>query len=182
MKNLLIYGPAQWVEIGGKRYGVHTDFRNWLKIEILINEENPKNFAEILKLCYKDTLPPNLSLAMEGVMKFYSGGEKTVGSKRPVYDFNNDWMYIFCDFYSKYRINLLNDSLHWEVFKALFAGLDETSLSGKIMNIRSMDLGKISDKNERRKYMRLKHAFRLNKEDTEDIFGGEAFEQRGKTT
>ncbi len=54
-------GYPECIVVDNKKYAVHTDFRNWIKIDELIfgGSLTDKSLAEILALCYKK-LPPNV--------------------------------------------------------------------------------------------------------------------------
>ena len=51
--------------------------------------------------------------------------------------------------------------LHWWKFKALFNGLNEDNKLIKIMGYRSIDLRKISDKDEKQRYRELQKLYAL---------------------
>jgi len=61
----------------------------------------------------------------------------------------------------QYKIDLNYTNMHWWKFKALFQGLSDNTLMVKIMGYRSIDLGKIKDKEEKARYKKLKKIYAL---------------------
>lgn len=161
-----------YIEIGGKKYDIYTNFKNWLKIDRIaknLKHGSNSDIAEIIKLCYKSTLPPTVREAMDGILEFYSG---TIGKNAycpdnthecRLFDFEIDADTIFCDFLRIYGINLCHSDMHWHVFLALFSGLDDNSALGRIMYIRGLDLSQIENEALRKKYRALKHRYSLKK-------------------
>ena len=58
--------------------------------------------------------------------------------------------------------------LHWWKFKSLFEGLNEENQICKIMGYRSIDLSKIKDKEERKRYKKIKQQWALKDDRTEE--------------
>lgn len=140
----------------GVRYPVHTDFRNWIRIETLLSrgEPTPEQLADALYLCYDGCLPPNIDAACRGLFDFYACGKKKSeksgkASKNNIYDFDFDAEYIYSAFLSQYKVDLQNSNLHWWTFRALFAALDESNRIVEIMGYRAADISKIKDKKQR---------------------------------
>ena len=75
--NILTDRLPESVEVDGKEYAVHTDFRNWIQFEIVFSggSMDEAKFMKMLELCYID-LPPSLGSAVQSMFWFYSGGEK----------------------------------------------------------------------------------------------------------
>ena len=70
--NILIDGLPESVEIDGKEYMIHTDFRNWIQFEILFSDGgsiDEAKFMKMLELCYID-LPPSLGSAIYVLVLF----------------------------------------------------------------------------------------------------------------
>lgn len=168
--NLLLDPLPDYVEADGRRYRVYTGYRNWIKMELAMNDArlSPEQRAvRLLSLCYPpDGLPPDISAAFDMLMEFYRGGEaqesqggeeKTAG--KPVYSFLEDGNLIYSEFFLR-GIDLQKTDLHWWQFKALFSRLLGTPYK-EIVGYRAMDLSGIKDKQQRRHYARMKAAFRL---------------------
>lgn len=167
------------VEVDGKKYRVHTDFRRWLELGRMMSDRSlpmERKIVDALVLCYPhDSLPPSLEGAVNSMLRFYTGGKKPPSEgktpekkKKPIYDFEYDAEYIYAAFMGQYGIDLTTASLHWYQFKALFMGLDENCKMCKIMEYRSIDLSKIKDKEQKAFYRKMKQAYRLPDMRTEE--------------
>ena len=161
-----------FVEVDGKRYGVHTDFKVWLKFSDIISDRDmptEQKVIESLKLCYlRGSLPNNAEGAVKAMLAFYAGeqkkpqtGEGKKSNKTPVYDFEYDAEYIFAAFLAQYGIDLTETDMHWHKFKALFLGLGEESKICKIMEYRAMDLSKVKSKEQKAFYRKMQRIYRL---------------------
>lgn len=146
--NLLLDLAPQSVEIGGHSYEFDADFRNFIKLELLFDEEDLPDEARLwmaLNLFYPK-IPDDYIAAMQKVINIYSyaANEKSKssgsGSQMRIYSFEYDADYIFAAFMADYRIDLNEiDFLHWWKFRALFAGLKPDNLICKIMECRATD-------------------------------------------
>ena len=187
MSSILTSGLPDGVEIGGRKYKIHTSFRNWLEIDRILfdtAEELPEEGAPLSKrsmeyitaLCYKE-LPKNLSEAYSGMIAFYQPDEERkknaknhekrqkknekISSGGRGYSFYYDADAVFADFLRFYNINLAVQDLHWHEFRALFYNLPSESRIKQIINIRTIKLSDIKDKKERAKYRELKEIWAL---------------------
>ena len=62
----------------------------------------------------------------------------------------------------QYKIDLQDIKyLHWWKFKAMFDGLNENTKMAEIMSYRAMDISKIKDKEEKKRYKNLQEAYSL---------------------
>ena len=69
----------------------------------------------------------------------------------------------------QYKIDLNSiEYMHWWKFKALFEGLTENTQIVKIMGYRAMDLSKIKDKEEKKRYKKLQREYALPDDRTEE--------------
>ena len=87
-----------------------------------------------------------------------SSGKKTV---KKIYDYEHDSEIIFASFMKSYNINLQRDNLHWWEFKSLFDNIDEDSKLYKIMEIRSVNLSQVKDKDKKNYYKKMKDLYKL---------------------
>ncbi len=166
--NILTDALPDFVTLYGKKYPIHTDFKNWLRIACILEEEDlnqPKVLAEVLKLCYKDTLPPNHISAMLGVMSFLNRDTdfsvSQDGKKERICSFSKDASIIYSAFYSKYGIDLTNESMHWYKFCALFEALADDNPFKTVLKIRSTDEREIKDAKSRKKLAKLKSKYQI---------------------
>lgn len=78
-----------------------------------------------------------------------------------VYDFDEDFEYLWGAFLSEYGIDLAECSMHWWKFRALMMSLSEDCRFSKILAYRSMDTSKIENREVRRFYEKMKRRLSL---------------------
>lgn len=165
--NILTDVLPDFVTIFDIQYPVHTSFRNWLNILALLEQESQdaKQTAEALKLCYKDTLPPNIVSAFLGMLTFLNRGtDFSVSPNRKeaqLFSFSQDADIIYATFYRQYGIDLTKEDMHWYTFCTLLSSLSEENPFATVLKIRSMDETQIKDRTRRRKIAELKDKFSL---------------------
>lgn len=159
---------------------VNTNFRSFILFELLMQDKKISNKDKIiltLNLFY-ETTPTDLKKAIDGIMWFYTRGKKIKDNtndnsnnnrKKRVYSFEYDADYIYAAFLDQYNIDLNEiDYLHWFKFKALFEGLKDENKICEIMGYRAVDINKIKDKEEQKKYRKLQKEWALPDERTEE--------------
>lgn len=152
MTNLFCREPPTAYEYGGKRYEINSDFRCWIRFELLISDEDisPREKRGVLERIAFQTVPPDPKL-WEFILWFYQCGKvpqksenKGGGSKKQaaVYSFEYDDGYIFSAFLEQYGIDLTSiEYLHWWKFRSLFRGLHDCKFTD-IMGYRSEKIDK----------------------------------------
>ncbi|MBU3126741.1 bacteriophage Gp15 family protein [Clostridium tagluense] len=168
--NILIDLLPQIVEIEGIGYNINSDFRTSMLFELMMadNDLDDKEKIEQALLLYYPKLPKNINLAMDQLLWFYRCGKDIVipsgngkGKSNQIYSFDFDDGYIYSAFLDQYSIDLQDADLHWWKFKALFKSLKEDNEIVKIMGYRSMDLGKIKDKEQKLHYKNMKDLYKI---------------------
>ena len=165
------------MEVAGQEYPVRTDFRVWLKFEEILNsvEPLPEKILDVIMLCLPEgndrKLPPTMEELFDGLFGFYSCNfskeneqkEKKDNTKSVMtFSFQYDAEYVYAAFLAQYSIDLVDiPYLHWHKFLALFKGLEDKCRIMQIMGYRSIDLSEINDKKQRKMYSRLKDAYSL---------------------
>lgn len=164
---------------------IRTDFRECIKFELLMQDKDISNENKVylaLNLFYKD-IPTDTDKAIEDILWLFVGEEIKTNTKSnnnskktQIYSFDYDSKYIYTSFLQQYNINLNTiEYLHWWEFKALFEGLSDKTKIVEIMGYRSIDLGKIKDKEEKQRYKKLKELYKLpdlrTQEEKERDFG-----------
>lgn len=152
-------------------YIISADFRNSIKFELLMQDNT---ITEQLKLSialnlYYEEIPQDLDKALKDIIWFYKGDkeekkstQKQEKKQKQIYSYEFDDEYIYSAFLQQYNIDLNEiDYLHWWKFKALFQGLNDNTQFVKIMSYRSVDLGKIKDKEEKKRYKELQKLYAL---------------------
>ena len=172
------------IEVAGQEYPVRTDFRVWLSFEEILNRDRPlrEKILEIILLCIPDgedrRLPPSMEELFEALGRFYAAGfykdneqKKKKDNTKGVmtFSFEQDAEYIYAAFLAQYGIDLIDiPYLHWHKFQALLKGLEEKCRIMQIIGYRSIDLSEIKDKEQRERYRRLKEAYSLPDNRTEE--------------
>ena len=139
-------------EYGGRVYEMQTDFREWIKFELLLTDIDIPIADKVSRLTeiIFPTVPPDEQL-WEFILWFYKCGRespkvktKSVRAKKQtaVYSFEHDDGYIFAAFMEVYGIDLVDvPYLHWWKFKAMFRSLHDCKITD-IMGYRSEDTDK----------------------------------------
>lgn len=173
--NLLIDEVPTTVIIDDVEFEINSDFRISMMFELLINDPELSERERLYQtlILYYPIIPSNLEAAVDKIMWFYkcgkeeqeennntnkSSGKKTV---KKIYDYEHDSEIIFASFMKSYNINLQRDNLHWWEFKSLFDNIDEDSKLYKIMEIRSVNLNQIKDKDKKNYYKKMKDLYKL---------------------
>ena len=177
-------------EITPNGFKIKTDFRQAIKFELLMQDRTINDEEKVilaLNLFYNETI--DINKQVEDMTWFYLKGKKIEelktskeGNNQQIYSFEYDADYIFSAFLETYNIDLNKTSMHWWKFKAMFEGLNEKTKLVEVMGYRAIDLSKIKDKEEKKRYKNLKKIYQLpdmrTAEEKEADFG-KAFWQKG---
>lgn len=152
---------------------VNTDFRSFILFELLMQEKDIPNNQKIitaLNLFY-EKIPCNIEKAIKTILWFYTLGkeeknkktkDKKKETKKQIYSFEHDADLIYSAFLDQYGIDLNEiEYLHWWKFRTLFYGLKQENKICEIMGYRAIDVSKIKDKEERKRYIKLQNQYAL---------------------
>ncbi len=176
--NLILDQIPDFLEVGGEKIPINTDFRTWIRFdEALFWSDKPmeERLYSALHICYDGKIPADITGAVHAAIGFYAHKDtqiKSIGENsqneqqnstrgKQTYSFTYDASLIYAAFLAQYRIDLTKDDMHWWLFRALFEGLTDENKICKVMEIRSIDLSKIKDKEQKAHYRRLKRIYRL---------------------
>ena len=163
-----------YVEVRGKRCRIVTDFREWIKLVELLDDEGVpgRKKAELLLQWYIDC-PEDTEEAIYKLGEFLAGNvlypepKKTDSSKsesEPVFSYTEDAGCIFAAFLEYYGIDLERVRyMHWWKFLILFEGLPEQAEIKQRMMYRKADLNSIKDKDERKRVKEIKKRVALHR-------------------
>lgn len=158
--------------IDGYEYPVNSDFRTMIQFEVMMFDEDlsdKERITQALELFYREC-PHDIAQAIDRLLWFYRCGKdeesnaKTSGggSGERIYSFTHDDAYIFSAFLNQYAINLQEiEYLHWWQFRAMFKSLNDSQEFVKIMRFRAMDLSKITDKEQKAYYKKMKEIYKI---------------------
>lgn len=174
------------VIIDGKEVEIVTDFRDYIKLIDMLKDPDLSQGEKIQLLSeyFLDPVQVNPE-AIQTLAEFISmasfqlrQGAQHQGKDKPVFSWQYDYPYILSGFLQDYRIDLETiPYLHWWKFRMLFDGLSEkTEIKQRIM-YRSIDLGTIKDKDERKRIRRIQAVIALPENYVTDFDIGEAFAQ-----
>lgn len=123
------------VEIEGRVYSIHTDFRKWLRF--LEDVENMTDEGIEVSYLFKNDMPCRCDVA--SLMVFANPRNEVPrgkGTDAIILDYTIDSDYIVAGFWEHYKIDLTGiEYLHWHLFLALLRGL--TIQLREIMQYRS---------------------------------------------
>ncbi len=176
--SIILNPMPDFLEVGGEKIFIDTDFRTWIRFdEALFWNDKPieERIYSALDICYDGNIPADINSAVHAAIGFYAHKDtqiKSIGENsqnehqsstrgKQTYSFTHDASLICAAFLSQYRIDLTKDDMHWWLFRALFEGLTDENKICKVMEIRSIDLSKIKDKEQKAHYRRLKRIYRL---------------------
>ena len=179
--NILTEPLPTHIEISGEKYPINTDFRTWIKFEELFLDTKipaPERLVRAIELCFdfkkQKKFPKKAKETAEALLGFYSCNSRAKPSGKksaPLYSFSEDGGYIYAAFLAQYGIDLTTALIHWWQFCALFSSLDDKQKICEIMRIRSTDLLKIKNPEQRKQLRRLKNIYSLGKKAEIDIAG-----------
>lgn len=145
--SILIDSLPTGYEFGGRVYEMRTDFRDWIRFELLLTDEDipvPDKTQSLIGMIFP-VIPPDKKL-LDHILWFYQCGKKPPevsgkksGSKKQaaVYSFEHDDCYIYSAFMELYGIDLVEiPYLHWWKFKSMFLSLHDCKIT-EIMGYRS---------------------------------------------
>ena len=168
-----------------------TDFREYIKLLDMLNDEDVKGYEKILFLRqYFLREPKNIDEAITKLTDFVSlkdvngayteesgeGEDTEIEEPKSLFSFALDYPYILAGFWQDYGIDISEIKyLHWWKFRQLFDGLSEkTEIKQRIM-YRSIDLSTIKDKDERRRIEKIQRSIRLPESELTEYDIGNAF-------
>lgn len=177
MNRFVLDALPETLSVDGRALSIDTDFRTWIRFEQMLKENVPDAWKVdvAVYMCFgKSAEIVNLAEAMNQIYLFYCIGRderkpKTTKNTRKrdlrpkrIYDYEYDMPLIYGAFLSQYHVNLQSISqLHWWEFKAMFNSLADDQEIKKVMGYRAVDLGKIKNKAEHKRYAELQEYWRL---------------------
>lgn len=168
MLNVLLDGfPESY-----KGYTINTDFRVGILLTLLQEDETIDDELkgwQMLNLLYKDVVPEDSQIALDGLIWFLSCGRSEMYfeddedadiSQDKALDFTVDHLDIWAAFKS-IGVDLEKEQIHWFKFVSLLGCLGECTLTQK-MQFRTTDLTKMKG-DTRSYYLKLKNKYKVRK-------------------
>lgn len=180
----LFYEPfPDCIEADGERYGILTDFREWLRFHDLMTETEIDGYTKALLMAEWLEEPPEIVTEdiireltafarADGLFPARRGEESEESPHPPWFDFRIDGCWIAGDFLRFYGIDLLGtEYLHWWKFCALLSALPDDSMTMKRIAYRSANLNDIKNPDERRRVTRIQRRIAIPYKMDDDMIG-----------
>lgn len=164
----------QCVKVGNQKYPINTDYKVSLKCLNIINDNTISDTERTLAVIYTlfGFIPKDEEISeFIRLSEMYLGcGETQVEhlERKKDMDFDYDFKYMVASFMSDYRINLVDEDMHWYQFVNLLQGLTEESILSRIRELRNYDLSEIKDQKQRSKIIEAQKSVELPEEITEE--------------
>lgn len=158
-------------------FKIKYNYKQGIKFELLM-QDNTLDKDEKVKLAlnifyYKKDLQQiknveEIKNRINDIIWFYKCGkdEKTSQNnenrrEKQIYSYEFDADKIYSAFIQQYNKDLQKENLHWWQFRSMFESLTSETQIVEIMGYRAMDLSKIKDKEERKRYRKLQRIYAL---------------------
>lgn len=170
------------VEVAGVALDVRTDFRDWIRFALLLSDKEITDRDKLSLLPCWFVSPPEIFTALHlmALRGFYAASEldpdRDAGEEEepypgpPCFDWQYDARYVLGDFRHYYGIDLMQESLHWWAFRALFTALPPESRCMERIYYRTADLSLLSE-GERKRIRRIRAAIALPFEMSDEMIG-----------
>ena len=168
--NLLCDKAPETMNLSEKSYKINTDFRVWIKFELLLSNGIDDNtiLRDVQTAIFCDDIPQMDNACVDAILWFYRCGKpperhltNSTGGKDIIsYDYDDG--YIYAAFLEQYGVDLNDISyLHWWKFRAMLQSLKDDCLIVKIMGYRSIKITSKMDTAQREYYQKLKRIYAL---------------------
>ena len=168
------------LEVSGKLFRIRTDFRTVLKVMRDVKEADESFDRLSAILCLYLDMPDDAEAAVRAATDFIVGDRprSVDGSmdRRKTFSYEKDAVFIVSDFLRFYRIDLTSCRyLHWWKFQTLLEGLPDDSGTKTRIGYRSIDAGKIKNREERERIRRIQRMISLDDTEADEGLIGELF-------
>lgn len=182
----------RFAQVKEKKYKINTDFKVAIKCNRIaedIDIQDEERALAIIYLLYGEEGLNNSNdwnELLQIALKYLSCGKEVKEDKEKEevdMDFSQDWNYIQTSFFSDYGIDLTQSEMHWWQFYDLLIGLSEKCILNRVRFVRSYDISRIKDSEEREKWIKQKEQVALKQEmvkTPEEIRLDKLFEQQLK--
>lgn len=180
IQSILLSLPSDDVKIDGQRYIINTDFRVFVKFELLMQDSSvsdEEKLPRVLNEFYNGKIPENFEAAADEMLKIYTRGKDinscdddgiSERSGRMIYSYEHDGDAIFAAFLQCYGVDLSSAKMHWWEFKALFDNLSPDCEFMRAVSYRSMKISGKLPPEEQKRLRQLKEFYALPDNRTAD--------------
>ncbi len=165
--NVLIDEPPVAVEVNGRLYHIHSDFKTVLAyLRLQAGGDDDEDKARFgLSLFYGDDIArddiPELFEYMGYFIRRGADKEEHRDTGAAVFDLMTDSGRVFAAFLQAYRINLRRASMHWWTFCELLEGLPKGTHLSDVIEIRGRKFEKWMKPADRNELQRAKDRYRI---------------------
>lgn len=164
-------------KITPNNYKINTSYKQGIKFELLMQDnelEKEEKVMLALSLFYDKKeinqikTPEELQKRINDILWFYKCNKIEQNNKgvnarkeKQIYSYEFDADKIYSAFMQQYNVDLQKTDLHWWQFRSMFESLTDATQIVEIMGYRAIDLSKIKDKEEKKRYKELKKIYAL---------------------
>lgn len=169
--NLLYDDVPTALHIAGKDYPINSDFRTWIKFEVMLlhnNGESRQLLSDIMELIFPHKIPASAyqEEATEKILWFYRCGQEKIGessggSSQVYFDYEYDAGYIYAAFLEQFGIDINTAQLHWWKFRAMFLSLSDSTEFVKIMSYRGIKITSKMSSEQKNFLTKMKKAHKI---------------------
>lgn len=158
-------------------YKINTSYKQGIKFELLMQDNELQKEEKVmlaLALFYDKKeinqmkTPEELQKRINDILWFYKCNKIEQNNKgvnarkeKQIYSYEFDADKIYSAFMQQYNVDLQKTDLHWWQFRSMFESLTDKTQIVEIMGYRAIDLSKIKDKEEKKRYKELKRIYVL---------------------
>ena len=158
-------------------FRIKTNYKQGIKFELLMQDKslNKEEQVELaLNIFYyrkdlkKIKTSEEIEKRIEDIIWFYKCGKKDKTSqkkennkRKQIYSYKFDDDKIYSAFIQQYNMDLQKNNIHWWQFKSMFEGLTNATQIVEVMGYRALDLTKIKNKQEKKRYKELQELYKL---------------------
>lgn len=172
-----LYEPfPSTVTVKGKRYGIITDFKEWVKFADMVQDETleAKNKFVYAMQYYIDLPQDTTEEVINALIDFFimkevypdRVSEDTQGApyvhRKPLFDFGYDAGCIIAGFQQAYGMDLTAVNMHWWHFRILLDSLPENTEFKQRIYYRGINVGEIRDVKEKQRILKLQRQIALS--------------------
>lgn len=164
-------------KITPNNYKINTSYKQGIKFELLMQDNELQKEEKVmlaLALFYDKKeinqikTPEELQKRINDILWFYKCNKIEQNNKgvnarkeKQIYSYEFDADKIYSAFMQQYNVDLQKTDLHWWQFRSMFESLTDKTQIIEIMSYRAIDLSKIKDKEEKKRYKELKKIYAL---------------------
>lgn len=163
----------EYIKIGNKKYKINTDYRVILKINEISCDNTIRDYEKMMAIMYlfygeESFDSPDFEKMVYAMHEFIKGRPSSmktneIENKEIDMDYQQDMGLIIASMKSEYNIDITKEKIHWWTFFDYLNGLSTDCILNRVREIRSKDLSKIKDNEERKTYIKLKEIWSLDR-------------------